>query len=280
LALATVPAESRAKIPVKKAFILLTVLRISAKWNQILQGPRDAVNHGNRRQLMKRAVRKVLSSAIGVVWIGLAGPLFGTTLFDNTVNDLNLRFNPGTLQVGDEINLASTGNLTYFSFEYWGTASGLSFAGPVQAEVKFYLNTGAPFNGYPTPAAIPFYDSGLFSVPSPTPRSTFVFTAGSDFAPSGLPITSSDITWTVQFSGMGAGDAVGVDLYSPPVVGSEVGSFGDYWQYNGGWTLLTNSVGPMDFGAYMATPEPSSMTLSLLGGVSMLIAMRWFRRKE
>jgi hypothetical protein len=231
-------------------------------------------------QLMKKAGTRTIFAAIGVAWFGLLMPLSAVTLFDNTVNDLNLRFNPGTLQVGDEINLASTGNLTYFSFEYWGTASGASFAGPVQAQVRFYLNTGPLFNGYPAPAATPFYDSGLFSVPSPTPRNTFVFTAGSDFAPGGLPITSSDMTWTVQFSGMGAGDAVGVDLYSPPVVGTEVGDFGDYWQFNGGWSLLTNSVGPMDFGAYMATPEPSSMTLSVLGGVGMLIAMRWFRRKE
>ena len=79
---------------------------------------------------------------------------------------------------------------------------------------------------------------------------------------------------------MGAGDSVGVDLYSPPVVGSEVGDFGDYWQYNGGWTLLTNSIGPMDFGAVMQTPEPSSLTLSILGGLGILIAARRFRRKE
>jgi hypothetical protein len=231
---------------------------------------------------MKKAGARIAFTAMGVAWFGLAGPLSATTLFDNTVNDLNLRFNPGTLQVGDEINLASTGNLTDFSFEYWGTASGANFAGTVQAEVKFYLNTGPLFNGYPTPAATPFYDSGLFSVPSPTPRSTFVFTAGSDFPGGGLNLPATDMTWSVQFSGMGAGDAVGVDLYSPPVVGSEVGSFGDYWQYNGGWTLLTNSIGPVDFGAYMVAtvPEPSSMTLSLLGGVGMLIAMRWFRRKE
>jgi hypothetical protein len=80
---------------------------------------------------------------------------------------------------------------------------------------------------------------------------------------------------------MGAGDAVGVDLYSPPIVGSEVGSFGDYWQYDGGWSLLTNSIGPMDFGATMqATPEPSSLALSILGGLGLLIAMRRFRRSE
>ena len=143
---------------------------------------------------MKKAGARIFLAAMGVAWFGLAGPLSATVIFDNTVNDLTTRFNPGTLEVGDEINLASTGNLTLFSFEYWGTASGASFAGSVQAEVRFYQNTGTPFNGYPTPAATPFYDSGLFSVPSPTPRSTFVFTAGSDFPGGGLNLPSSDMT--------------------------------------------------------------------------------------
>jgi hypothetical protein len=231
-------------------------------------------------QLMKKAGSRIVFAAVGVAWLGWAGPLSATVIFDNTVHDLNLRFNPGTLQVGDEITLASTGNLNYFSFEYWGEASGPSFAGSVQVDVKFYLNDGAPFHGYNTPGTV-LYDTGFFAI-NPTPRSTFVYTPGDGLPIGGLNLPSTDLTWTVQFSGMAAGDTVGVDLYSPPQVGSEVGDFGDYWQYNGGWTLLTNSVGPIDIGAYMVAtvPEPSSMTLSLLGGVGMLMAMRWFRRKE
>jgi hypothetical protein len=233
---------------------------------------------------MKKALKRNVCLLIGALGFGLAVPLSAQTIFDNAVNDLTTRFNPGTYQVGDEINLANTGNLTLFSFEYWGVGgldSGATFAGTIQAEVRFYLNTGPTFNGYPTPAATPFYGSGLFSVPGPTPRNTFVFTAGSDFPSGGLNLPSLDMTWTVEFSGMGAGDSVGVDLYTPPVVGSEVGSFGDYWQYSGGnWLLLTNSLGPMDFGALMQTPEPSSFALALLGGFGMLITMRWFRRKE
>jgi hypothetical protein len=233
---------------------------------------------------MKMALRIIVCLSVGALWLGVVVPLSAETIFDNSVNDLTLRFNPGTLEVGDEITLGGTErNLTYFSFEYWGTASGASFAGSVQAQVRFYYNPtgGMTFNGYPVPGDM-FYDSGLFSVPSPTDRRTFVFTAGSDGIPlGGLPITNDDITWTVQFSGMGAGDSVGVDLYSPPVVGAEKGDFGDYWQYDGGWSLLTNSIGPMDFGATMqATPEPSSFALSLLGGVGLLIAMRRFRRNE
>ena len=153
--------------------------------------------------------------------------------------------------------------------------------------MRFYYNTGAPFNGYNTPDATPFYDSGWFSFSdvgaTPTARSTFEFFAGPglDFPSGGLAITSPDITWTVQFTGMGATDSVGVDLYSPPTVGTEVGDFGDYWQYNGGWTLQTNTAGvAMDFGAYMETPEPSSLTLSIVCGVGILLAVRRFRRNE
>jgi len=240
-------------------------------------------------QLMKKTLQRIVLAAIGVAWFGLAAPLSATVLFDNRLNDLTTRFNPGTYQVGDEIMLAGIGNLTYFSFEWWGTNTlkqdNSSFAGAIQANVRFYYNTGAPFNGYNTPDANPFWDSGWFSFSdvsaTPTARDIFTFVAGIDFPSGGLPITSPDITWTVQFTGMGPTDSVGVDLYSPPTVGTEVGDFGDYWQYNGGWTLRTNTAGvAMDFGAYMETPEPSSLTLSIVGGLGILLAVRRFRLKE
>jgi hypothetical protein len=90
-------------------------------------------------------------------------------------------------------------------------------------------------------------------------------------------IPTPDMTWSVQSQGLQATDSVGLDLYSPPVVGADVG---DDWQYNGGLMLLTNPTGPMDFGALQQTPEPSSLTLSLLGGLGILIAVGRFRRKE
>jgi hypothetical protein len=228
-------------------------------------------------QVMKNSLKRTDCLLVATLWIGLSLPVSAATLFDNSGNDLFARFNPGSLEVGDEIILASTGNLTYFSFEYWGTASGANFAGSIQADVRFYLNTGPEFHGYAAPNAIPFYDSGLFPVASPTDRGTFIFTAGLDFPSGGLSLTSTDMTWSVQFTGMGAGDAVGVDIYSPPVVGHD---YPDYWQNDGGWTLLTNPVGAMDFAAVMETPEPPSLTLSLAGGFGVLMALRRFHRKE
>src|SRR5262245_50369605 len=100
-------------------------------------------------------------------------------IYNNSTNDLVTRFNPGTLEVGDEIGLAGTERfLQEFRFEYWGTntANPLAFSGAIQAQVKIYLNDGAPFNGYLSPFTV-LYDSGLFSVPAPTDRSTFIFSA-------------------------------------------------------------------------------------------------------
>jgi hypothetical protein len=211
-------------------------------------------------------------------------PLSASTIFDNSSNDLSTRFSPGALEVGDEILLDGTDRyLTSFSFEFWGVnaINPFSFAGHVQARVRFYeMSTTTQYNGYYIPGT-KFYDSGLFDVPTtPTGRDTFNFSV-SDF-PNGEPlfIPSSDITWSIQFEGMGATDTVGLDIYSPPTVGQD---FPDYWSNNGGWQLLTNSI-PMDFAAQFNAqaniPEPSVVTLSVVGGLGILAFARRLRRKE
>ena len=214
--------------------------------------------------------------------------MFAATIYDNSVNDLVTRFNPGTALVGDEVQFAGTERyLTQFDFEYWGTntANPLAFSSPVQAQVKFYLNNGALVNGYASPGTV-LYSSPLFGIGT-TPRSTLVFTAGSDFSPSGLYLPASDITWTVQFFGAGATDSVGVDIYNAPVVGSSVPNAGlqDYWQNSGGgWQLLTNAV-PMNFGArFFASadpvPEPSAIPLTAFGSCLAWVIARRARAKK
>jgi hypothetical protein len=150
--------------------------------------------------------------------------------------------------------------------------------------VEFYMNNGPAFNGYATPGTS-FYNSDWFPVPAPTPRSTFVFSvAGGDFNSVPLLLPTSDMTWTVQFQGMGLGDSVGVDLYGPPTVGQ---TFGDFWQRIGtSWTLMNNSLTPpyasfaADMMAVAVVPEPSTMALSVLGGLGLLIVARRVGRKE
>jgi hypothetical protein len=204
-----------------------------------------------------------------------------STIFANTNGDLNIRFNPGTYEVGDQItNLAGSDRLiTGFSFEFWGTntANPSVFSSTVYAEVRFYLNDGTPFNGYSSPGSM-FYDSGLVAI-TPTSRSTLVFDA-SDFG-GGVLLTAESFTWTVQFSGMGATDSVGVDLYNPPNIGSD---YPDYWENQGsGWALRTNSLSStMNFAAavYATVPEPSTAALCLLGGFGFFFVFGRLRRKQ
>jgi len=218
----------------------------------------------------------LITAAIGISFRFSA--LAATVIYNNSTNDLVTRFSTGGSQIGDQIVLSNPEArwLSRFSFEFYGTntANPFAFAGAnVQAQVRFYLNDGPLFNGYATPGTM-FYDSGLFAVGGPTSRSTFIFAAGSDWSSGGLFVNANEMTWTVQFSGLGGTDELGVDLYSPPVIG---GNYPDYWEFTGGsWKLMTNTL-PMSFGAYAeAVPEPSGFVLSLLG-VSLLGFIRWRR---
>jgi hypothetical protein len=233
---------------------------------------------------MRTMLRMKVLLILGV--LGLAFPLAAQVqvIYNNSTNDLHTRFDPGTSEVGNQIILAGTDRfLTTFSFEYWGlnSASSTSFSAPIEARVRFYENNGPSFNGYAAPGTS-FYDSDWFSIDSPTARNTLVFTAGADFSSYGLLIPTDEMTWTVQFEGMGPTDSLGVDIYSPPVVGQGQ-NYNDYWQNAGaGWTLETNSLTPTGFGAYMeaTVPEPSTLTLSVLGGLCVLTLARRFRRRE
>jgi len=196
--------------------------------------------------------------ALGLAWAAARLPAAADTVFADSENDLLIRFDPGTLEVGDEIVLAGTARyLTNMSFEFWGTTygtNGATFAGAVQARVRFYVNDGQPFNGYATPGSV-FFDSGWFGGFYPTPRCTATFTAGMDFPSSGLFIPTNDFTWSVQFQNLGPGDALGVDIYSPATTGAD---YPDYWENNGSWALRTNSVvSDMNFASHwQASQQP------------------------
>jgi hypothetical protein len=203
----------------------------------------------------------------------LSGPASAAVVYDNSVNDLLTRLNPGTQEVGDEIILAGTDRTaTKFEFEYWGEPVVGGFTGRVDARVRFYINDGALFQGVFSPGTV-FYDSGLFGIAA-TNRATLAIT---DFVTGATTPLAQNLpnrfTWSIQFSGLFPGDTAGVDIFSPPVVGN---SFTDYWVNNAGsWALQTNIVS-MDFAARLeAVPEPS--VWALLGGglvATLLVARR------
>lgn len=202
-----------------------------------------------------------------------AGGLRAASVYDNSVNDYRVRFDPGTLEVGDEIILAGTARyLTNFSFEYWGTSTaGNRFNGTVTARVRFYRNDGAPFNGYATPGTV-FYQSVWFPV-QPTTRNTLVYSAGGDFPLQGLLLPETNFTWSVQFQGLGSGDAAGVDIYSPIVIGE---GYPDYWERSGaGWELKTNNVAPMNFAARLQASEVPVVNLQISVSLIGQILVSW-----
>jgi hypothetical protein len=205
------------------------------------------------------------------------------------------RFNPGASEVGNQIIFSSTPQaLTYFSFEFYAINNDHSTflsSSTIDAEVRFYENSGpGTFNGYYTPNNM-FYDSGLFSVSdlllgsptTPTDRDTITFNT-TDFGAMVTPAGLSEMTWSVQFSGLGAGDEVGLDLYGPPVVG---GNHGDYWLWNGTSWELDDFVPSQPAGTGAASlmeaslvPEPSVFALASFGGLGFLAFLRRFRRNR
>src|SRR5262245_40817200 len=102
-------------------------------------------------------------------------------LFDNSSTDLKYRLNPGLSEIGDQIIMTSSGQITNFAFEFYGTnsASAGSFAGNVEAQIKFYQMNGQPFNGFASPGTV-LWASGWFSINNitgPTARATLNFTS-------------------------------------------------------------------------------------------------------
>ena len=224
---------------------------------------------------MKQTGALSIASACAV-FAAFASFAFADTIYDNSHNDLGIRFDPGNFEVGDEIQLTGAARyLTNFAFEFWGESSisANRFAGDVQARVRFYQNDGPGFHGYATPSSI-FFDSGWLTIDGPTTRNTLVFAAG-DLLPAGglfIPVGQT-MTWSVQFQRAVSDDSIGLDIYSPVSAGA---SFPDYWENDGtGWQLKNNVV-PMDFAARLeaslvAVPEPSMLAVAAVGVVLFLV---------
>ena len=188
--------------------------------------------------------------------IALANTTRAELVYDNATGDLSTIFNPGPFEVGDEIILANNGGpITNFTFQYTASFPGTRFG-----HLRFYENDGPPSSGFSSPGT-KFFDSGPFVINSGSHTVTF----DTDFG-AGLSAPNT-FTWSVQFLGLLPGDSAGLDLFGPVTVGN---NYDDYWDFNGSaWTLRQSTNGmPINFAARVeAVPEPSTITLGILGCV-------------
>jgi hypothetical protein len=198
--------------------------------------------------------------------------LGGILVYDNSLNDLLTRFDAGTNEVGNEIILAGAARyLEGFSYEFWSTnlTGAPWFEGAnVTVRLRFYANDGTSFNGYATPGTL-LYDSGEFWLGAgTTPRATVAYDEFDLWLYALYPLMDElppSFTWTVQFSGLGVHDRVGVDLYSPPVIGQ---SYGDFWlRTEGGWELRMIEGLATDIAA-RAVASTNRVTISVLSTVT------------
>jgi len=186
-------------------------------------------------------------------------------VYDNSTTPLG-SFYQSTNEFGDQIVLGGNSGervITTFDFEYFLSHNA---SGNEQAELRIYNNSTRSDIGSL------IYDSGMSSITS----------GDNQFVVSGLSLNvANDISWTVQFSGIEAGESAGLLWYNPPTVGS---SLDDFWEKtSSGWTLkrLSPTGGPIaNFGAQVtAIPEPTTIQLAVMSGMAWLGMAAYRRRK-
>jgi hypothetical protein len=238
---------------------------------------------------MRASFLSMIGAGAGIV-LASATLVRGDILYQSTTVDTGTNVNFANNQlIGQQIWLGTTtpAYLTNFSFEYYSPNQ--SFSGNVKMEVTLYANNSPiKFNGYSTPGSA-FYDSGLISLSTPyfitgSSYATFDFNRSdllNGIGVGNIPMGSTqylptNFTFVVSFTGLGAGDSVGLEGFGYPTVG---GNYGDMWLYSGSWVIVTNAL-PTTFGAQFmgATPEPTVFAMGALGA-AMIVGFIRRRRK-
>ena len=241
---------------------------------------------------MKRLFLTAMAAGAGIILASTAG-VRGAILYQDTATPNGQVLNiPNNTTVGEQIWLG-TGTtpmyLTNFSFEYYSPYISYFGAPNVLMDVQLFANTGTKTNGYNTPAASPFFDSGNFTLTDPwivanTNSATMNFNLSSLLSGNTISIIPfvalpSNFTFAVTISGLQAADAVGLPIFGSPSVGYNAG---DYWyDVSGNWELLTNTIGNIQFGAqFLGTaPEPSVLCLGALGAATLTFMARRRQRR-
>ncbi len=181
-------------------------------------------------------------------------------------------FYQGFKEFGDELRLGGTDRvIESFSFDFFANyaeTGGMTF--------RIYANDGALVSGSHTPGTI--LDVRTIDV---TPGGGHVKI---DFPIDSANVLPDTITYTVSFSGIGAGSPNRAGLLLPNSTPSVGASFDDIWQRTGpgasDWALIqtTDANGLPVIANFRATvtavPEPGTLALLGLGGLGLLIARR------
>ena len=221
--------------------------------------------------------------AAGVLSVALIPGALADVLYENTTTDLNVQYDTGTSEVGNQVSLAggTAANITEFTFQYWA-----AFSGTESLDFRIYANNGPNWDPTYKMPGTELFDSGTFSVPA-TVRQTVVFDTA-DFGASGLSVPNG-FTWTVQFSNLGGSGHAGVGVYGPPTVGL---AFNDVWVNTGTpttpvWGLKdpSDSYPGLSTGTFAAeidgipvpVPEPSPAQYGSMCGAVCLVRLVWKR---
>jgi hypothetical protein len=176
-----------------------------------------------------------------VHWALIAFTFMGTSaraaiVYDNATTFEGL-FNDSKLESGDQLRLAGSERLiTEFSFEYFAD---FAPTGDEKGRVRFYEMNGAPGdNPFATPGTL-LYESPQFDITSG--YGTINITNFSVF------LNTNSFTFSVEFSGVGATESVGLLYYNPPTVGSSDAYF---WEKeNGVWSAVATDDAANNFAA-------------------------------
>jgi len=222
---------------------------------------------------MNKSIKNLAQLAAAGALAVLAQNAQSSILYNNTSGNQGVNFNYSG-QAGNEVVLAGSAThdlVTGLSFQYDLSGTGTASADMV---LNLWANNGPLVSGYPSPGTL-LYSTTPFALTSFTTGSTISY-GPADFGGTGV-VVPKDFTWTVSFTGLTAGEAAGLSLYSPPTVGA---NFGDAWMNSGsGWGLNVAVTGaPLEFGAEItgnAVPDSSSLPISAL---AVMAGFAWMKR--
>jgi hypothetical protein len=252
------------------------------------------------RNVMKNLFRNSGWIFVGAACASLAIPGYAqVTAYQNFANPTPSYYSfAGTTAVGNEISLSTGGgSLNSFSFDYYGAASGSAWAGSsVQYMVTLYANDGTLLHATDPTTAQPSTVLGqtpweTLTLPSTLSGGTTfaqATVAASDFTQQALKALPGELTWTVQVQGLGAGDKAGLYFFGNGTTGPTIGgatTFNDYWVNTasgapGSWDIQSSSLTSSSLYGVQLTviPEPTTLALSIFGGLGFLVMARRFRK--